>query len=128
MFGEKSILGQSICTIDYKNRIILPKFTNAEEGDNLIVVDEIDFLSIYKEDTYMKKILLLEEKIKNSNSIDELRKNNLKLLLGYRTILKKVVCDKQHRINLGKIETDTNEIMCIGANDHLIIQAKKRRN
>ena len=128
MFGENIMLGQTIVKLDKGNRITLPKFTNAEVGDELLIVDEIDFLSVYSKETYIKQIKCLEDKLKKCENVDELRKNNLKLLRFYRTILSNVKCDKYHRIYLGSVKNNTNDILCIGAKDHLIIQAKKGKN
>jgi len=125
MFGENIILGQAEASLDGKNRIILPKFTGAEEGDKLVIVDEIDFLSIYSEEVFTKQIELLEAELNQSQNITELRRNNLRLLRYYRRILKRVTCDKYHKINLGLVKNNKNKIICIGAKDHLIIQAKK---
>ncbi len=116
MFGEKSIYGQSIVHIDDKNRIILPKYTYAEPGDKLLVINEGEYLAIHSEQE-------IEEKLKQKEK--ELDKKELFML--YSSILKKVECDKQGRITLGDI-TDSNELECIGAREYLILKPKKSKN
>lgn len=123
MFGEKSIYGQSFVHFDSKKRIFLPSFTLVQPKDSLLIVDNQDFLSIYRED-YYDKIRKEIEKEYLTFDLSKKRECDLKLLNLYKTILKKVETDNQKRINLGGIETDKNEFLCIGAKDRVILETK----
>ena len=61
MFGEKSIYGQSIVHFDPKKRIFLPSFTLVQPKDSLLIVKNIDYLSVYEESYYEKIIKEIEK-------------------------------------------------------------------
>ena len=123
MFGEKSIYGQSFVHFDSKKRIFLPSFTLVQPKDSLLIVKNIDYLSVYEESYYEKIIKEIEKEYLTFDS-DKKRQCDLKLLNLYKSILKKVEADGQKRINLGGIETDKKEFLCIGAKDHVILDTK----
>lgn len=123
MFGEKSIYGQSFVHFDSKKRIFLPSFTLVQPKDSLLIVKNIDYLSVYEESYYEKIIKEIEKEYLTFDS-DKKRQCDLKLLNLYKSILKKVEADSQKRINLGGIETDKNEFICIGAKDRVILETK----
>lgn len=123
MFGQESIYGQRMVTVDHKGRLMLPKFTGIEPQEILLIVDNIDYLSLYKEEMIETKIKMLEELYINSDS-DKKRKIELELLKIYESVLKKVKSDNQRRINLGEIKTDSNNFLCVGAKDHVIFKTK----
>ena len=125
MFGEESIYGQSLVHFDTKKRIFLPSFTFVEPKETLLLVNNIDFLSVYKEKTYENYIKEIEKQYLTYD-LDKKREVDLILLKLYSSILKKVESDNQKRINLGGIETDKNEFLCIGARDHVILDTKCR--
>ena len=124
MFGEESIYGQSIIHLDDKKRIILPKYTYAEAGDKLLVINDGEYLSIHSEQEFEEKLRQKELELEKSN----LKLKNAKkreLLILYSSILKRVTCDKQGRITLGNI-TDSSELKCIGAREYLILKPEKK--
>jgi len=123
MFGEKNIYGQSIVRFDGKRRIFLPSFTLVEPKDTLLIVKNIDYLCVYNESDY-EKIISKFEKQYLTYDLNKKRECDLMLLHLYKSILKKVQSDSQKRINLGSIETDKNEFLCIGAKDHVILDTK----
>ena len=47
MFDQENIVGCSIHNIDYKNRLMLPDYCNAEVGEELVLLSDDDFFSIY---------------------------------------------------------------------------------
>ena len=123
MFGEKSIYGQSIIHFDSKKRIFLPSFTLVKPKDTLLIIKNMDYLSVYSESDY-EKIISEVEKEYLTFDLNKKREADLNLLYLYKSILKKVEADSQKRINLGGIETDKNEFLCIGAKDHVILDTK----
>lgn len=128
MFAKDNIYGQSIVHCDDKKRIILPKFTYVEKNDSLVILNKINYLSIYEEEIINKKIDELE---KMYIGYDNKKKKQVDLMLLdlYKSILKKVKVDAQHRIGLGGIEFTTNEFMCIGAKNYVILDPDtKKRN
>jgi len=125
MFGEKDIYGQKIIKTIIKNRIIIPEFTYVEKGDCLLVLKNEDCLSLYKEEDIKEYINKLKFKLENSISEEELKIVNLKLMKLYETIVRRVTCDAQKRVVLGEIIKDWEEILCIGAIDHIILKKSK---
>ena len=125
MFGEKGIYGQSIIRVDDANRMILPKYTFAEPGDNLLILNEEEFLSIHSENEIEEKIKRLELELEEASSRNRKAKKK-ELYILYSSILKKVTCDKQGRITLGDT-TNSKEIKCIGAKDYLILEPQHKK-
>lgn len=124
MFGEHSIYGQSTVHVDSANRIILPKFTYAEEGDSLLITDEGEYLTVHSEKEFEEKLKQKELDLEEASyRIKKAKKRELLIL--YSSILKRVTCDKQGRITLGNA-IDTDEIKCIGAREYLILEPQKK--
>ena len=124
MFGEQSIYGQSIIHLDDKKRIILPKYTFAEAGDSLLVINEGEYITIHSEKEFEEKLKQKEEELeKCSSKLKNAKKRELFIM--YSSILKRVTCDKQGRITLGNI-IENNEIECIGAREYLILKSQKK--
>lgn len=126
MFGEESMYGQYMVHLDDKDRIFLPRFTYVEQGDSLLIIDKEDYLHVYGEEVFEKRIKQLED-IYIKSSSDKKREIEIELLKLYSSILKKVKADSQRRINLGGIKTNKNEFLCIGARDHIVLDTKKIR-
>ena len=123
MFGEESIYGQSLVHFDSKKRIFLPGFTLVEPKETLLIVNNVDFLSVYKEETFEKYIKEIEKQYLTYD-LSKKRECDLLLLKFYSSILKKVQTDNQKRINLGGIETEKEEFLLIGAKDHVMLDTK----
>lgn len=123
MFGEESIYGQRMVTVDHKGRLMLPKFTGIEAQEILLIVDNIDYLSVCKEKMIEERVKQLKELYIDAD-LEGKRKIELELLKIYESVLKKVKSDNQHRINLGEIKTESNNFLCVGAKDHVIFKTK----
>lgn len=123
MFGSENIYGQSIVRLDDKGRMFLPKFTHVEKDDSLLILNKTNYLEIHREDLLDKKIIELEKMYIGLDN-DRKRKAELEMLQIYRSILKKVKSDTQHRINLSGIGVVNNNFLCIGAKDHVILDVK----
>ena len=123
MFGEQNIYGQTLVHCDSKNRIYLPSFTLVEPGEMLLIVNNEEYLTVYKEEVYEKYIKEIEKEYLTFD-ITKKREADIMLLKLYSTILKKTESDNQKRIYLGSIETDKKEFLCIGAKDHVILKTK----
>ena len=102
----------------------MPSFTLVKPKDSLLIVNHEEFLSIYDEEFYDSIIKEIEKEY-ITYDLAKKRECDLKLLNLYKSILKKVECDNQKRINLGGIKTDKKEFLCIGARNHLILDTKK---
>ena len=126
MFGEKGIYGNSMVHIGDKQRLVLPKFTYVEKGDSLLIIDRQEFISVCTQDVLEKEIKSIEELYKRSNIYDR-KKIELDLLNLYKSIIKQVSVDSQHRINLGGIEIEEKDFLCIGAKDRIILNTKVKK-
>ena len=58
------------------------------------------------------------------NDIRMKQQLDLEILKLYSSILRKVKVDVQGRINFGNVELEDNEILCIGAKDHVMLKTK----
>ena len=83
MFGEQEIYGCKQVTIDSKNRIVLPTFTNAEYQDKILIQsmgEELKIISKTSIDNLTKK---LETLIDNYN-LSEVQAENVSMTPLYR--------------------------------------------
>ena len=118
MFGEKVLIGYSSTSVDDKNRLFLPKFTCATEGERLIIIPEEDKLAIYssdKLDEYLDKIDSIKDFKERQTFLIEFRKY-------CKTILGEVTVDKSRRITLSNIEFYDHNIVVQGSGDRIIIK------
>lgn len=124
MFGEESIYGQSIVSLDKKNRILLPKFTSVDKNDSLVIVDSGEYLSLYNESSIDNYLKFYEDKYKDCD-YEKRKEVELELYKIYSSIIKKIKCDSQNRINLNGINIEKTEFLCIGAKNYLILDTKR---
>lgn len=122
MFGKESMYGQTIVHLDDKKRIILPKFTGATQGDRLVLVRNKNYLSIHREVNIERRIKELEARYEKSSGEEKIQ-IEIQLFEMYKSILKKIKCDKERRVTLGDV-IEGNEIECIGAREYLILNTK----
>lgn len=133
MFKDKGICGQSEMFVDDKNRMILPEYTGAEPGENLVIVrnKESKCYDVYDEEHYTEKLKIqidyLENKLKITIELE--KREKLQLLLNdiYTSILAKVTCDTKKRIVVTSILEESekiNKVKAIGAFDHLMLRKK----
>lgn len=110
MYGTEEI------RIDSKNRIFLPSFTNAEQGDELLLVKDEEFYSIYNRIYYDELLSKLEE----AGDIQKVRYicNN---------IVKKMIVDSHNRITLGNRFEDEEFIKVIGCRRFVSLEQVKKR-
>jgi len=127
MFGEKEIIGQTIVKIDSKKRIVLPKFTNAELNDELLVLDmtkyNADYISIHTENSLNKCIDRLNEKYKHANVDEKNKLRHIKRII-YTSVRDGIICDSNRRISLSGVSEEINEFICIGCKDHIKLKIK----
>ena len=131
MFKDKNICGQAEIYVDDKNRIILPMYTGAAAGEELVIVrnKESNCYDIYNAELYFEKlkhqINYLEAKLKTTINLK--KREKLQLLLNdiYSCNLGTVTCDKQRRVVITPIlekDEKINKVKTIGAYDHLMIK------
>lgn len=102
--------------VDSKGRICLPSFTNAEEGEELLLVKNREYYSIYA-----KKIF--DEIIQN---FEELDKDDV-IRVICNNILRKMRVDSNCRINLG-VEFKENEYLkVVGCRSFVALEQVKKR-
>ena len=91
-------------------------------------MNKIDYLSIYEEEMINKKIAELENMYIGYDN-EKKKQVDLMLLDLYKSILKKIQIDTVHRVSLAGIDIKTDEFMCIGAKDYIILDPDtKKRN
>jgi DNA-binding transcriptional regulator/RsmH inhibitor MraZ len=126
MFGEDIIMGLKEISIDPKNRITIPKFTGIEGSEEIGLVLNESFKSLYimkKEevDKFIKQ-LIKENGLEEEYLFDlEKRRVNYQINNSYDY----VTTDKQCRINLpsrfiSSLQIE-NKAFVIGENHHLVL-------
>lgn len=122
MFGEQEIHGCKQVTIDSKNRIVLPTFTNAEYQDKILIQsmgEELKIISKTSIDNLTKK---LETLIDNSKNVNDIKEAKALLEQIYISILGQAECDKQKRIILPLemcLIKPNNKMVMVGCKDHV---------
>lgn len=93
MFGENYMLGIARVKPDEKGRIVLPKFTEVEKDDILVLIQKEDYLEVWNRVTLVNILKELEEKIKNASTEEEkqIHQNNFNKMIilvvaGYRKV------------------------------------------
>lgn len=100
MFGEDIILGYKEASVDNKGRIILPKFTGAETGEKIAIVDNGPrSLKLYAV-LSMKKTIDALNKNCSPDEFEKLQTLNDRLQLLYYSYLATSNVDSQRRINI----------------------------
>ena len=132
MFGEETIYGRKSVYVDEKNRIRVPRFTGCEKGDKLLIIDEKEFLSVYSEEKFKDRENELYKRLYESESEEEKRKYKLEILYLYASVIKKAEITAGLKINISNPENklksliEDNRVLCVGANDHLIIKGNSK--
>lgn len=128
MFGEKPIYGKSFGHPDAKGRLILPPFTQVEEKDRLLLMNDAKGIRVSKEENvdayiaYLEKLLKEEFDQKQTQLIED-RLNGI-----FENILKSVSCDKQRRIITSNILIPGQEYMIIGCRTSVLIREKNEND
>lgn len=127
MFAEECLMGQCELKADKKGRIIIPKWTNREVGEKLVIVKDDDFnvYRLYKEDIInqtFKDYKIKKEKANSQKSKKEIKKEELEFC---KSIITTAILDRQGRFLIGTEEVIDKTLNAIGAGDHLILELKK---
>lgn len=100
MFGEDIILGYKEASVDNKGRIVLPKFSGAETGEKIAIVDNGPrSLKLYAV-LSMKKTIDALNKNCSPDEFEKLQALNDRLQLLYYSYLATSNVDSQRRINI----------------------------
>lgn len=126
MFGDIKMIGIAEQNLDEKNRIILPKFTNASKGDEVVLFQEKEYFSIYHLDYLIQKLDSLEKnELTDLKSFLILKRKYDEIMLN---IFSKSTVDGQKRIHLPQQVVDdyqlNNSVIVRGAIDHVNIFKK----
>ncbi len=89
MFGDKPMLGSCVRAVDYKGRIYLPKFCDAEKDDDLVIQKVDNHFALFN-------LSHIEDEIKKYRDLEEFKKVDLIV----SSIVDLVKVDKFKRINL----------------------------
>ena len=122
MLGDNEIYGKKTRTLDYKNRIILPKESGIELKEKLIVYEDNGYCSLYSK-KYFDKNQNIEGK-----SFEEKKKELDDLALKIIAIIK---VETESRITIPKEILDyygiEKEVLLVGAKDHINIYPIKKK-
>ena len=123
MFKTSNIIGTVKRNIDYKKRIVLPTFTDVKIGDNLVLLRDNSFYSIYLKSYFVNLVPFLE--MEQLKKLREFLENKRVLDDRFNNVLSVNVVDKQKRILLPDEVIDNygsdNQVVLNGAWDHLNI-------
>lgn len=125
MFGQTDIIGNEIVKIKEQRKIILPLFTQAQLGDELVLLNLQKYLILLNKkdsDTFIKSLIYYYEK---SEDFEE-KKYYKKLIRVFCTELYEgIKCNKNRQITL-PVKLDTDEVLCQGKRKHLEIRPIKK--
>ena len=122
MFGEKSMLGTYIVTVDSKGRIFLPKkFTYAEKGDELVLVLEDGCYALYRKDGYDIEIGRFKKRYLNAENSKIRKKAYEDMLDACKKIQKCLTIDSNNRASLTPIYEANTNLELIGAQNSIKI-------
>lgn len=132
MFGEDYFFGRKTVSVDSKNRIYLPTFTNAEKDDELILIrnennDEEESYYLYEKSEICNWINHFYKEMKSSEKLPEYN-NRRKIYEEFcKSIILSVRCDAAKRICLSDV-VKSNKIECIGCGKVLMLKPKYDEN
>lgn len=128
MFGEKPIYGQTEVLVDYKSRIMLPKFTKAEKSDKLLLVQSSEGLKVIRESEFDKIIASLQKRYEKENNSEVYMAIERRMTELCSSILKSCTCDAQKRINTGGALNPNQKYLVIGCRDSILIQDPSKQD
>ena len=98
MIGDTNIFGEFYCTIDDKNRMIIPSKTGVEYKENIFIVSINGSKYLVSQHVFEEYINRIENDLLNAK--DELEFRSLFDLKDYlcSMVIKQARADKQHRI------------------------------
>ena len=123
------ILGHYEVSTDDKCRIFVPANVGSEKNDILALMfdEELGCHKLYHANTIKSYFDSLDNLMSNAKSDEELKKYMLWSYKLSKSILKECVVDGQRRIFLGNIFTPNEQLLLMGANNHLILERKKNK-
>lgn len=124
MFGEESIYGQTVSTLDCQGRIFLPTYTKRECGESLVLTydNDISLYQIFSCKVFDELVNELQSKILNSNNKLEEIKYKKRIYEISKSIIKKLKVDSQGRINIRSVYNNVDSVLCIGAGNCVILE------
>ncbi len=134
MFGDKLIIGKSTRKLDEKGRLFIPTFTNAEDGDEIVIesVKEKDCLKL-RLVAYQEYYKLCERFLKlrdNATSLEEYKKYEAEIEKICSFLETRLIVDSQRRLRFPKEVIENTglqlgqEYECIGQGISLLISKK----
>lgn len=127
MFGEKEILGKTTSKVSLKSRLVLPAFTHAEPGDELVLVSDFEGISIYEKDYFLEsRLKMFKDAMERSTNLKEIKELRIQMELVYTKIIKTMVCDKDRRVVLANGFDE--EIRVVGCGDHVKLKRIVKKN
>lgn len=129
MFGDKPILGQVETIIDDKNRLNLPKYTNKEQGDELVLIydNDTENYKIFSASKYLENIEKLKENLSNAKNKKEEIYYKKRIIESCKSILRMVTVDSKGRIVVGNLFERQNTVLLTGIYDHVILEPVKKK-
>ena len=124
MFGEEQIIGEKIIKTNSKSELKLPKFTRAEDGDELILGKLLGTYMIFSASKYFKAIESCEKAYKDEQNLENKNKLRKLLRIMYSGIIDELKCES------GIIKLPSNlkntKFNCQGQSKHLVLSPVKK--
>jgi hypothetical protein len=125
MFGQTDIIGNEIVKIKEQRKIILPLFTQAQLGDELVLLNLQKYLILLNKkdsDTFIKSLIYYYEK---SEDFEEKKYYKKLIRVFCAELYEEIKCNKNRQITL-PVKLDTDEVLCQGKRKHLEIRPIKK--
>ena len=124
---KDEFLGVYFSKLDYKHRVNVPSFYGAEAGDELLLVAEGEYLSVYEKNHFKQKMIdSYSDSLVDSGNFLVMKRVNEKIFSNVFAVVK---VDKQKRILLPKLVVDYyqlhDEVIMKGCDDHINLYGSK---
>ena len=124
MFGDEQIVGKKVIKTNSKSELKLPKFTKAEDGEELVLGKLLGAYMIFSAPKYFKAIELCEKEYKDAQNTEDKAKFRKLLRIMYSGIINELKCEN------GIIKLPSNlkntKFNCQGQSKHLILSPIKK--
>lgn len=125
MFGQTDIIGNEIVKIKEQRKMILPLFTQAQLGDELVLLNLQKYLILLNKkdsNTFIKSLIYYYEK---SEDFEEKKYYKKLIRVFCAELYEGIKCNKNRQITL-PVKLDTDEVLCQGKRKHLEIRPIKK--
>lgn len=119
MFGEVSMYGEYIATVNSKGRFNIPAICKAENGDTILVVRDENGIALYPKSYFDNKLTDLENMLNKTYDEKDRKYIQSEYLKVCKSIIKEITCDAQSRVCVRELEP--GKVKILGLKNYLLL-------